>query len=465
MKKYLFIIIALSVALQACYSDKTTSDINNISEIEIDFGKYNLETIEIDKNEVLTIDPVIQQTNKDKSLNYEWEVDQKTYSDEKEFKYTGTHLGTFLVRFRAYNEDGSTYKVFKLRVNSPYEEGLLILSEDDSRNSSLGFIKRHPDKSIEDTSKDEIDTDAFKLNNEGKSLDKGATDIVKRGSQFFISSEETGSIAIINGQTFEEEGKITAPEFPDFKPFRLNIPDNAAVSSIVMTRSGKLFNLATKEHLVLMNTAFNNTVKLEPKTHFVGDLNFTMNYFWDQNASRLWNIWYTNSSSKDELIGQELRTFFGANNKTYTLTKHPNSNNYVRTVFGPYIQVYFGVPLEILEKETFTPDGPTPNKTSVTMLDEKLFKLLYVEGNNVYQWYYSGTNFSNPPLLTIDVAGDITYLAKNNEGKELFVGVYDNNASGKKGSVLIYNIETGKKIGQFIGISDKPVKLLYKNKK
>ena len=460
MKKYLLFIMVLSFALQACYDDKTTNDINKISEIEIDFGVYEMETIEIDKNETLTIDPIIKQTNKEKSLEYEWEINQEIYSTEKVLNYEGSRLGTFRARLRAFNEDGSTYKVFNIRVNSPYEEGLLILSLDEARNSSLGFIKKIPNMDIDKTPIEDVQSEAFKLNNEGASLGKGISDIAKRAKQFFISSEDDGSITIINDQTLEMEAQITAQEFPNFKPTILNIPDNTAVSAIVMTRDGKLFNLATKEHILLENNTLGASVNLLVKSQFIPGLNYTSNYFWDLNASRLWNVTpYGNSSSKDELIGHEFYTFFEANSKTYILTKQPNSSSFTKNVYSVTHSAFTN-----LEKETFTTTGVVPTESSVTLLDEKLFKLLHADGNKVYQWYYSGTDFNEPPLLTIDVEGEITYLAKNNNGKELFVGVYNQNASGKKGSVLIYNIETGRKLGQFIGITDKPVKLLYKNK-
>lgn len=463
IRNNLYVIFVLLLLIQSCYSDKTTTDINEISEIEISFGEYDLDVIEIDKNEVLIINPVVTQAVKEKSLTYEWEIDQEIYSNENSLNYTGASLGTFLARLKVSNEDGSSFKAFKIRVNSPYEEGLLILGEDESRIGSLGFIKRYPELGIEQTPIDEVESDTYLLNNEER-LGKGITDIVKRGSQFFISSEDNGSVTLINGQTMEKEALITAPDYPDFKPFRLNIPDNAAVSALVLTREGILFRLATKEHLVLRHTSFDSSVKFEPKTQFVVNPNFTMHYFWDQNASRLWNLWFVESSSKNEFEGQELYTFFAANNQTFTLTKQPGSNSLIKTVFGAYIQEYLAEPLDIIEQVEFTTAGVVPEKTSITLVDEKLFRLLHVNESSIYQWYFSGTNFTEPPLLTIDVEGEITSLARNIEGKELFIGVYNKNAAGKKGSILVYNIENGRKMGQFIGITDKPVKLLYKNK-
>src|SRR5690606_26516424 len=102
-----------------------------------------------------------------------------------------------------------------------------------------------------------------------------------------------------NDKTLEIETIIDAPEFPEFKPYRLNIPDDLSRSSLILTEDGHLFTIATLNHLILQNTTFGSDVRLAPKTKFLATPNFTMNYFWDSAASRLWNLWYTQSNSKD----------------------------------------------------------------------------------------------------------------------------------------------------------------------
>ena len=72
----------LSVLLFSCYKDDTNSGTNTISEIQVAFSNIS-DQVNLDKNEVLTIDPVITQNNGDKDLSYEWQVDYKTFSTDK----------------------------------------------------------------------------------------------------------------------------------------------------------------------------------------------------------------------------------------------------------------------------------------------------------------------------------------------------------------------------------------------
>lgn len=458
-------IALLSLVFQSCYKDHTTVDTREISEIEINLSNVPGSVVDIDKNESIEFAPSLKQLDDKLALTYEWEVDHEIVSREKDFIFVGDKLGSYSVRLKVTNSDGSSFKEFKVNVNSPYEEGLVILGESEERKGIITFIRKYTNKPISETKVAEIERDAFAVNNEGKSLGTQPTDIVRRANQFFVSTIGDQAISLLNHNTFELETKIIAPEFPDFNPYRLNIPSTTATKALVLTKEGKVYALATNEFLIQKDNSFDASVKLESKTQFYGDMNFTMNYFWDNTNSRLWNIWYTKSSSLDEFSGQDLVQFFYANDRVYTLTKSKTTpTQWSRTVFGPYIQEYFSTPLEVFEKETFSTTNNLLNKASITLVNDKLFNLLYVSGRSIYQWFYSSKDLSTTPFITIDVPGEITCLERNPDGNELFVAVYNSQATGDKGSILVYNIESGKKIATFSNISDRAVRLLYKKK-
>lgn len=464
MKNILVLWMAVgSLLIQSCYKDHTTVDTREISEIAIELANVPTDVLDLDKNETVNFSPTITQQDDKLALEYEWEVDHEIVSREKDFTFKGDKLGSYIVRLKVSNQDGSSFKTFKLNVNSPYEEGLIILGESPEQKATITFIRKYANKLISETKVDEIERDAFAINNDGAALGNEPTDIVRRNNQFFVSTIGNQTITLLNHNTFEVETKVTAPEFPDFNPYRLNIPNTTATKAQVLTKEGKLYSLATNEFLIQKDNSFDASVKLEVKTQFVADMNFTSNYYWDNANSRLWNIWYTKSSSLNEFEGQDLVQFFFANNRVYTLTKSKqNPNQWSRTVFGPYIQEYFATPLEILEKETFTSTNQLLNKASLTLVNDKLFNLLYVSGKSIYQWFYSSKDVSSTPFITIDIPGEITAMERSLSGNELFVAVYDAAAAGNKGSVLVYNIENGRKITSFLNVSDKAVRLLYK---
>lgn len=464
LSKY-FVITLISVGLFSCYKDKSTADTRSISEINIEFNGITTPVVNIEKNETLTIDPAITQTGAEETLTYEWQVNYEVFSTDRKFVYTGEKLGTFPVRLKVTNKDGSTFKEFTLNVNSPYEEGLLVLAQNVNGEGTLAFMRTYTDAEKAAGKVESFENNSFVLNNPGLSLGKGVSDVVKRGSQLFIASPDDAKISLINTKTFELESVITSPDFPGFKPYKLNIPDNAGLSSIVLSKDGKVYNLATKEHLVLKNTAFADGTDLAMKTCFIGGINFTSNYFWDNANSRLWNLWYINTNSKDTLAGEELIQFFATPSLVYVLTRDKtNPEQLTRSVFGPYIQVYFGNPLDYKEKEVFTNAAPTLNANSVTVVSEKFNKLIYANGSDIYGWYYSGTNIPASPYITVGIAGEITSMALSPDGDKLYVGVYNAAASGLKGSVVIYNADNGALIAKYEGVSDKPVKLFYKKK-
>ena len=116
----------------------------------------------------------------------------------------------------------------------------------------------------------------------------------------------------------------------------------------------------------------------------------------------------------------------------------------------------------MLEEQEFTVENTALNIDAITLLDESYFQLVYAGGRDIYKWHYSGTVIDSDPYITIDIPGEITALATNPKNKELYVGVYDATAGGNKGSVLVYDIDNGRKLGAFEGVSGKPLKMIYK---
>ena len=104
------------------------------------------------------------------------------------------------------------------------------------------------------------------------------------------------------------------------------------------------------------------------------------------------------------------------------------------------------------------------NKQSVTLLDDFYFKVVYANSKEIYQWFYSTNDFPKKPYITIDVPGEITCMQKDPVSKELYVGVYNKDAAGLKGSILVYNLDTGAKKASFAAIADKPVKIMFKKR-
>lgn len=462
-KNIVLLLLAWVLLLQACNKDDTSEGGKAITTIDVVMGIEDNGFIDLNLNDSYKIVPEIKQS-KDLPLSYEWEVDYKVVSTEKEYNFVGLLLGTYKVRLKVSNEDGSTFKEFTVRVNSQYEEGLMILGEATSGEGTLSFIPKNGNQLLSQTAITDVDINSFEKNNPGLTIGKLPSDIGIRGLQVFIASQEDG-VSMVNYKTLELEGTIKAPEFADFKPTIMNLQDNASRSALMLTKSGKIYSLATLEFL-MSNYRNADTIRLDQKSQFVPTINFTHNYFWDAKNSKFWNFWSYASNSGTELKGQNLIHFLVSGARCYVLTADKNNPAAIKkTVFGEYVTTFDRKEVDVLERNSFTNANMTLKADSKTLLDDFYLKLIYANGRDIYRWFYTTNTIPSAPYITLDIPGVITHMHKDPTNKEMYVGVYDADATGLKGSVVVYDLDTGAKKATFANIADKPIKLLFKIRK
>lgn len=467
--KYLsrYLVLALiPLLLISCYKDETMADTRVLSEIGIVFNEFTAPILNKDKNEVLTIDPVISQSENQKDLKYQWEVNYEVVSTEKKLVYPCTKLGSFIVRLKVSNEDGSTYKSFTLNVNSPYEEGLMVLAEDESGEGTLAFMRKYTDAEIAAGKVESFINNSFTQNNPGLKLGKNPTDIAKRGKQVYITSRTERKIYMINDKTFELEAEVTAADLPDFKPLKIILPDNAGREALILCEQGKLYKFAVLEFLVSPSTIYPTNVL--DKTAFGFDNNQAYRYVWSPANSRIEQITYSTTTVRNtgaKFLGTNLIQFFYANasvladERLYVITNTPaNPSVYKKTIYDNFT-------LTVPQEEVNLTGGisSTLNANSIIHSNATYRKLIYANGNKIYSWFYTGTDSPTTPFITLD-AGVVTGLAQSGDGKFLYVGIYNAAAPGLKGSVYVYNMDTGALIKKHEAVTDKPVKLFYKIK-
>ncbi|TXH23011.1 MAG: hypothetical protein E6Q95_01060 [Chitinophagaceae bacterium] len=453
----------LSVLLFSCYKDDTNNGTNPISEIKVAFTNIE-DQVNLDKNEVLTIDPVITQNNGDKDLSYEWQIDYKTFSTEKKLVYPCSKLGKYFIRLKVTNADGSAFKSFNLNVNSPYEEGVMVLGEDAQGEGTLAFMRKYSTADIAAGKQEQFVNNLFTLNNPGEKIGKGPSDVMKRLKQVMISSSKEQKIYYLNDKTFEIEAVITAPDLPDFKPVAMNVPDAAFRTVPILCENGKVFQLALLENLVMATTRYPQNVI--NKTTFGNDFNDNFNYFWDPSKSQIVQVsGYYSTSSLTHFASEELVSFFFSSPSFYVITRDKLTQSiYTKTVFSNYIQNVSTKALNIKENAVLSVSGtPALNPQSPTLVNNSLKKLFYAQGSSVYSWFFTGTSMNTTPFITVD-KGIVTSIEQNPTGSEIYVGVYDAAATGLKGSVYVYNADNGSLIKKYQGVCDKPVKVFYKKK-
>ena len=129
IKKHLLHVLALSVAvlsLQSCITDDSTSPSGNASKLSLSQDLQQKYTL--DRWDTLKIAPKVVQTNAQKDVAYEWEVNRKVVSTDAQLKYVCEEFGAFPCRLKVSNGDNIQFYEFELNVQYSYVEGLYILA-------------------------------------------------------------------------------------------------------------------------------------------------------------------------------------------------------------------------------------------------------------------------------------------------------------------------------------------------
>lgn len=167
-KLYISALLTMVLSLSACIKDDSTGASDSVSKISL--SEPLQDTYTQNQWDVLKISPNVTQTNAQKELAYEWEVDYKVVSREKDLEYTCAEPGNYPARLKVTNGDEIKYYRFDIVVQYAYTRGLYVLGQHDGKSIISYFPEEGTGKSFS--------LDAFGLNNpsmdltgEPKSLD------------------------------------------------------------------------------------------------------------------------------------------------------------------------------------------------------------------------------------------------------------------------------------------------------
>lgn len=496
MKRYIINTLLFAVIAPlclSCFSDRTTEATQPISEITVGGIKnvYN-----IGKNDSLIIKPVITQSIDGKEITYLWEMDLKNYSTDKNFEYLGKELGKYNCRFIAENEDGKTIVPFTLYVNSPYEEGITIISEDKEGRPMLSFMQ----VALEEGDEAEfIQGDCFSTNNPDEFFASYPTDIVQSGGRLVISckgkdgGDDIPSIYYIDEKTMVVENIVRAPEFPDFVPTILGIlaETNRGSAYPILTESGKVYEYSPSEATIAeprkLKSNYSQVCILDSST-------YPNIIFWDNNIGNLAQIYNYNGpyycGTKYQTSLEDCKNGLGFFNGSQFITmrsihRTPDDNTLQKFIIitqneegvinsriiaacfwdhnydtGENYLVHSG---DAKIVGIFSPiDAKTPSVANGTYNS-----MLYAAGNKVCRWYY----MTDQHIYDADVIAElgskdaiITALEISEDNTLTYVAYYEPNEEGLNGYMSIIDSDTGKVLETYNNISYKAVKMIYKQR-
>lgn len=505
MKTYrkLLYLFLFPLMVTSCFEDETTLGDNPISDIFIESGSIE-EEYNIYRNDTLRITPRLTQNYKDKPMTFKWEIDLETYSADTTFLYVGKKLGSYKCRFIAENEDGKTFFPFVLNVNSPYEEGLTVISRDEQGKSYISF-KKTPTPGEEDMGF--LDYECFSVNNPDVNFASNVSDIVQSSGRLIVSCEggnDAGDIPTIyylNEKTLMVENVMTLEEYSEFVPTMLCVPSMEAVGVTypILCRDGSVFEFSTTEGQLQPSRTWRANYAQLCVVYGQSANRFDI-LLWDNDLNGL-RLYYNGygpyvcheewdsvrlSKQQDELnyfknrdlvtmtiirmTEEQLKTY---NPEFLIVTKKSSLplayRNILYTGFWMTdIQTYETnlVMNESMCGMAMTLDSIPFNVNTPCIANRTYYSFLFGEGNKVKKWYYTSSHFTTSEVLTTVGSENavITGFEISDDHKQTYVAFYEPLQSGKNGSVWVIDTDKGDIIKRYDNIAYQPKKIIYKKK-
>ncbi len=503
MKKNILFLFLFPLLLCSCFSDDTTEATRELSEITIIEGSVR-EVYNVYKNTQLTITPEVTQSVKPLPLSYEWEVGDEVVSTDPVLVYPSKELGSFQCRLIVENEDGRTFFPFKINVNTAYEEGLTIVSREPDGKSHLAFMLTPTD----DSPMKFYDYECFSANNEDIDFASNVIDVAHTKGSLAIACQGSGggkdipTVYYLNDKTFVVENVLSAPEFPDFVPSKVVIPQvSGKVAYPILCENGKVYDVSPKEGAIaqparLRATYANSVVS-------VGESPY-MFLFWDEEVDGLAQLYNSSGPyycsdtiyhlSRNDKNFDEQNYFKGKSFLAMTEVRQTDEQLSagrpealifslsgstcwkvrLAAVFhtidedGDYVLLSNGGLSPCGAKANFPFDENTP-----VIANKTYNSLFYADGNKVRRWYFTSSKKLNKNtdevLLTVgsdNANAVITGFEISADHKKTYVAFYEPGQTGKNGSVWVFNTDTGEVIEseKYDNVCYRPMKMIYKRK-
>lgn len=505
MKKYLYVLLLLlgvSAGMVSCIHDDTTGFVKEISDITI--TKVSGEGVDEDGKFAVAelmmpvhFEAEAEQTLEGYELSYEWKAGFiREYndgepvmdslfliSDSKVVEYSFPRVGEFLVRLRVSNEFGSTFHYMTVEIKAGMERGLMILSSDDAGKGSLTFcsVDREANELLQAKAED-FEQDAWsRINPDYELMDARDMVIMDYGNSknfVFVLSESQQAMYKLEQNTLSVWEKIDLSIIiKDIKPVAI-VPCWQYMA--VMTDAGQVVR-SDLDNLGLINETWGTEMKGEKcyrgvyKDEMRGG-NVSIPILADNENEKL--IGYVNpnnniTDSESDFQGRRIVNFTlvgPTNNRNLLVVSKPKNNS-----DKAWVTTYKSITnildnrLDVFSKgdgyqeREYTLAAPLALDINSEMIYNGNYNVIfYNNGSTIYRWRYT-SDFSQATQVALP-AGEITCMAASPDGEYLYVGAYDAAAAGLKGSVYIYSTKDLQLVNSFVGVTDKPVKLFYKDK-
>lgn len=228
LKQIYFFVLFLSFSLFFSACNKEMENVNPAGKVISVTGISPVYSVQL--QDYLKIIPKIVFSNEGGSVQYEWSINNKIVSREKELDYKCIGAGEFGCYFKVSTVEGARIVQFKLYVQTSYDKGLVLLSEVDGE-SAVTFKRL-------DKLESQAFLYAFKNNNPLSSLGKKPLSVCWTGEgitnprniedngglDVIISSANPTKVYIIGGDDFKVKNEIIYNGEGEFFPNKIISP-------------------------------------------------------------------------------------------------------------------------------------------------------------------------------------------------------------------------------------------------
>lgn len=435
----------------------------------------------------------------DLDVTYEWTfgqpADGKTVADHifktgtmedistsPTIDYTFTKIGTFILRLRADNGESIQYKYFTLNVNSGYDEGVTILSNEEGGAGHLTFIKTLTSEESA-AGKQEVFPDVFSSINPGQTLRNGkelfmSNATVKKvdySGLLIATDDEEGTMWHIETKTFQlfKRSSMLSNGFR-FKAFGGELASTTGFASFILGENSHIYRYD------MMMGDYTDMLDIKPMTAILGGVSrknstsATVRTPYFRNADSLGvrrsasagTIYYS-LDGYSVVNMATLRT--GTSNTLYVLFRSKtNPDEYlIKNTDG----IGASGALKTWGKEvTFTTSDLKMDGDCKFVGTKHSADVYYAFDNAIYRWSLISAPVSKP-AITVPEGEQIRSIATNFMGRDagdngedlLYIATYNPSRAGqKKGSLYVYRFSDDSLVKSYEGIFWDPVSVLYK---
>jgi len=407
---------------------------------------------------------------------------QTMFSTSPTIDYTFTKIGTYILQLRVDNGESIERHYFTLNVNSGYDEGVTVLSNDDEGNAFLTFVKTltaeeeaRGDQEVYPDVFGAINPDLKMKNGQALHLSTATVKSVDYAGFVIATGDEDGTIYHLEPKTFELFKVVKMNEFgTSISEFSGEYASSGGFAAFGISPAGNVFRYdMTLGNLTRLDDEFKYTpvkrgVKMVNRASASGATSLYTFFFSEDTV-------FTRPSAS---AGVRLQTVSGYNvvnagcnrtgNKVYILLQSKtNPSSYVIKSTPATSSMLRAALTNVTSFETDDLKMDSNSKMVNTLSSSDVY---YSFGNAIYRWSLT-TRPPSSPAITLPDGEQVRDIATNFKGKAkgtggedlLYIVTYNPSRAGeKKGSLYVYQFSDNTLVKSYEGIFHDPASVLYK---